>query len=70
MTLTAHSNALATYDGGDGQVALHGRGGAALVDRLGTAASHGCVRFDNRAIGAIVRRVGRSRLPGVPVAIR
>jgi hypothetical protein len=70
LTLTAHSDALATYDGGNGQVALHGRGGAALADPLGTAASHGCVRFDNRAIGTIVRRVGRGRLPGVPVVIR
>jgi hypothetical protein len=70
LALTAHSDVLRTFDGGDGQVALHGRGGASLADPLGTAASHGCVRFDNRAIGSIVRRIGRARLPGVPVAIR
>ena len=70
LSLTAHSDVLSSFDGGDGQVALHGRGGASLVDPLGTAASHGCVRFDNRAIGTIVRRIGRARLPGVPVAIR
>jgi len=29
---------LATYDGGDGRVALHGRGGASLLDPLGSAA--------------------------------
>jgi hypothetical protein len=69
LALSAHSEVLTTYEGGDGQVALHGRGGASLDDPLGTAASHGCVRFDNRAIGAIVRRVGRARLPGTPVAI-
>jgi lipoprotein-anchoring transpeptidase ErfK/SrfK len=69
VTLTAHSQALATYDGGDGRVALHGRGGASLLDPLGSAASHGCIRFDNKAIGEIVRRVGRDRLPGVPVHI-
>jgi hypothetical protein len=69
LSLTAHSEALSSFEGGDGEVALHGRGGASLADPLGTAASHGCVRLDNRAIGAIVRRVGRSRLPGVPVAI-
>jgi lipoprotein-anchoring transpeptidase ErfK/SrfK len=70
LALTAHSDVLATFDGGDGTVALHGRGGASLADPLGTAASHGCIRFDDRAIGTIVRRVGRARLPGVPVAIR
>lgn len=69
LTLTAHSDVLATFDGGDGLTALHGRGGASLADPLGSAASHGCVRLDNRAIGAIVRRVGRARLPGVPVVI-
>lgn len=70
LALTAHSDVLTTFEGGDGQVALHGRGGASLNDPLGTAASHGCVRFDNRAIGTIVRRVGRADLPGTPVAIR
>jgi lipoprotein-anchoring transpeptidase ErfK/SrfK len=70
LALTAHSDALHAFDGGDGQVALHGRGGASLTDPLGTAASHGCVRLDNRAIGTIVARVGRARLPGVPVLIR
>jgi len=69
LALSAHSEVLTTFEGGDGQVALHGRGGASLSDPLGTAASHGCVRFDNRAIGAIVRRVGRANLPGTPVAI-
>lgn len=70
VALTAHSEALSRYRGGDGQAALHGRGGRALRDPLGTAASHGCIRFDNRAIGTIVRRVGRGRLPGVPVVVR
>jgi lipoprotein-anchoring transpeptidase ErfK/SrfK len=70
LSLTAHSDVLSAFDGGDGQVALHGRGGASLADPLGAAASHGCVRFANRAISTIVRRIGRARLPGVPVAIR
>jgi len=69
LTLTVHSQALATYDGGDVRVALHGRGGASVLDPLGSAASHGCIRFDNNAIGEIVRRVGRDHLPGVPVQI-
>ncbi|HEV7493024.1 L,D-transpeptidase [Baekduia sp.] len=69
LALTAHSQILATFDGGDGRVALHGRGPASLIDPLGSAASHGCIRFDNHAIATIVRRVGRGQLPGIPVAI-
>jgi hypothetical protein len=69
VTLSAHSDVLDRFEGGDGQVALHGRGGASLADRLGSAASHGCIRFANHAIDSIVRRIGRSSLPGVPVAI-
>src|SRR2546421_616713 len=57
LTLTAHSQVLNHFDGG---VALHGRGGASLGDPLGMAASHGCIRFDNGAIGEIVRRIGRT----------
>jgi L,D-transpeptidase-like protein len=69
LTLTAHSEVLKRFDGGDGRVALHGRGGASLADPLGTAASHGCIRLDNHAIGEIVRRIGRPQLPGVPVEV-
>src|SRR3954447_17288222 len=69
LTLTAHSQVLKHFDGGDGLVALHGRGGASLADRLRTAASHGCIRFDNHAIGEIVRRIGHTHLPGVPVMV-
>ena len=69
LPLTAHSNVLKTYDGGDGRVALHGRGGASLLDPLGSAASHGCVRLTNAEIGRLVRRVGVAALPGVPVRV-
>jgi hypothetical protein len=57
LPLTAHSNVLRSFDGGDGQVALHGRGGASLVDPLGSARSHGCVRLANAAIAWIAARV-------------
>jgi lipoprotein-anchoring transpeptidase ErfK/SrfK len=70
LTLTAHSDVLTTFDGGDGRVALHGRGGASLADPLGTAASHGCIRLTDPAIGAIVHRIGRARVPGTPVVVR
>lgn len=64
--LTAHSRVLDDYGGGPGRVAIHGRGGAALVDPLGAARSHGCIRVDNRAI----RRMARVVRPGTPVYVR
>jgi hypothetical protein len=69
LTLTAHSDVLEHFDGGDGLVALHGRGGASLRDRLGSAASHGCVRLSNAAISGIVRAIGTAGIPGTPVQI-
>ncbi|HEY6886910.1 MAG TPA: L,D-transpeptidase [Solirubrobacter sp.] len=70
VSLTAHSDVLQRYDGGDGRVALHGRGGASLRDPLGSARSHGCVRLDNAAISWLVRRIGSARLAGTPVEVR
>jgi hypothetical protein len=69
LTLTAHSEVLRRFDGGDGRVALHGRGAASLRDPLGSAASHGCVRLSNAAIASIVRRIGQAAIPGTPVRI-
>ena len=45
------------------------RGGTSLLNPLGSAASHGCVRLSNRTIESIVRRVGAQRLAGIPVRI-
>lgn len=70
LPLTAHSRVLQEFGDGDGRVGLHGRGGASLRDPLGTAASHGCVRLDNRAIAWLVRAAGADRLAGVPVRVR
>ncbi len=56
VPLTAHSNALRRYDGGPGLVALHGRAGASLLDPLGTASSHGCIRMNNNRVRYIIRR--------------
>jgi lipoprotein-anchoring transpeptidase ErfK/SrfK len=66
LHLTAHSAVLDDYGGGPGRVALHGRGGASLLDPLGSAASHGCIRVDSGQ-AAWLARVLR---PGVPVTIR
>ena len=70
LPLTAHSDVLREFDGGDGRVGLHGRGGASLLDPLGTARSHGCIRLANAAIDWLVRAVGVGRLPGTPVRVR
>jgi lipoprotein-anchoring transpeptidase ErfK/SrfK len=43
LATSAFSRVLKHFDGGVGQVALHARG--FLRDPVGTAASHGCVRF-------------------------
>ncbi len=66
LPLTAHSNVLQSFEGGDGQIALHGRGGASLADPLGTARSHGCVRLANSAVAWIAAHVPT----GTPVEIR
>jgi len=65
LTLTAHSTVYQHFDGGDGQVAIHGRGGSSLLVPLGTARSHGCVRMDNPAVAWLARVAG----PGTPVEI-
>jgi lipoprotein-anchoring transpeptidase ErfK/SrfK len=70
LPITAHSNVLQEFGGGDGRVGIHGRGGASLLDPLGAARSHGCIRLANSAIEWIVRKVGRSGLPGIPVRVR
>lgn len=65
LVLTAFSPTLTTFGGGPGQVALHGRGGASLLDPLGSASSHGCIRLPNVAI-RLLARVARE---GTPVEI-
>jgi lipoprotein-anchoring transpeptidase ErfK/SrfK len=69
LELTAHSDALQRFDGGNGLVGIHGRGGASLLDPLGTAASHGCIRLANDSIDWLVHTVGQSWLPGTPVQV-
>jgi lipoprotein-anchoring transpeptidase ErfK/SrfK len=69
LELTAHSNVLQQFDGGDGTVGIHGRGGLSLLDPLGSAASHGCIRLANADIDWLVDMVGESQLPGTPVEV-
>ncbi len=63
LALSARSNVLQEFDGGPGQIALHGLANVGGVP--GTAASHGCVRLDDKAMRWLVARVE----PGVPVTI-
>jgi hypothetical protein len=70
LPITAHSNVLQEFGGGDGRVGIHGRGGSSLLDPLGAARSHGCIRLANGAIEWLVRRVGAHGLPGIPLRVR
>ena len=64
LALSARSTVLQEFDGGPGQIALHGLSNVGGV--LGTAASHGCIRLDDDAMRWLAARIG----PGVPVTIR
>lgn len=63
LALSARSNVLQEFEGGPGQIGIHGRDN--LGGTLGTAASHGCVRLATASIDWLVARVG----PGTPVTI-
>jgi hypothetical protein len=69
LALTAHSDALQQFDGGDGTVGINGRGGASLLDPLGSAASHGCIRVEDSSIDWLVGEIGAGALPGIPVQV-
>ena len=56
LALSARSNVLQEYNGGAGQIALHGV--ANLGGTPGTAVSHGCIRLSPRAITWLAHRVG------------
>lgn len=63
LATSARSEVLQEFNGGPGQIALHGTNH--LPDPLGTAASHGCIRLSGRAITWLARRIGR----GIPLTI-
>jgi lipoprotein-anchoring transpeptidase ErfK/SrfK len=63
LATSARSDVLQEFDGGPGQIALHGTGN--LPGALGSAVSHGCVRLGNHAIAWLASRIGA----GVPVTI-
>jgi hypothetical protein len=63
LALSARSNTFSEFDGGPGQIAMHGIEN--LGGTMGTAESHGCVRFTTADITWLAQRV----LPGTPVTI-
>ncbi|HEY4810184.1 MAG TPA: L,D-transpeptidase [Solirubrobacteraceae bacterium] len=63
LALSARSNVLQEFEGGPGQIAIHGREN--LGGTLGTAASHGCVRLATASIDWLSTRI----VPGTPVTI-
>jgi lipoprotein-anchoring transpeptidase ErfK/SrfK len=63
LASSARSRVLQEFDGGPGQIALHGTNH--LAGALGTAVSHGCVRLSTKAITWLARRIGA----GVPLTI-
>jgi lipoprotein-anchoring transpeptidase ErfK/SrfK len=63
LALSARSNVLQEFEGGPGQIAIHGRDD--LGGTLGTAASHGCIRLATSSVDWLASRIG----PGTPVTI-
>lgn len=64
FALSARSNVFQEFEGGPGQIALHGLANVGGV--LGSAVSHGCVRLDGDTMRWLVHHIN----PGVPVTIK
>jgi lipoprotein-anchoring transpeptidase ErfK/SrfK len=64
FALSARSEVFQEFEGGPGQIAIHGTYG--IGGTLGTAASHGCIRLDSRALVWLAHHTG----VGTPVTIR
>jgi lipoprotein-anchoring transpeptidase ErfK/SrfK len=62
MGTSAFSNTYYSFDGGPGQVGIHGTNEPWVI---GSYASHGCVRLPNSAITTLAQQV----VPGTPVEI-
>jgi lipoprotein-anchoring transpeptidase ErfK/SrfK len=60
LATSARSNVLQEFDGGPGQIALHGTDN--IPGALGSAVSHGCVRVAPAAIQWLAARVGAGTL--------
>lgn len=56
LATSARSNVLQEFEGGPGQIAVHGTND--LAGTLGSAASHGCIRLSPSAITWLAQRIG------------
>ncbi len=63
LATSARSDVLQEFEGGPGQIAIHGTD--YLAGALGSAASHGCIRLGTSAITWLAHRIGS----GVPLTI-
>jgi lipoprotein-anchoring transpeptidase ErfK/SrfK len=63
LALSARSEVLQEFDGGPGQIALHGLSNVGGVP--GTAVSHGCIRLGDDVMRWLVVRIGT----GTPVSV-
>ena len=63
LATSARSNVLQEFEGGPGQIAVHGINN--LPGALGTAVSHGCIRLSGQAITWLAERVRG----GVPLTV-
>ena len=63
LATSARSDVLQEFDGGPGQIAIHGMYN--LAGEPGTAVSHGCIRLTTAAITWLAQRIGS----GVPLTI-
>jgi lipoprotein-anchoring transpeptidase ErfK/SrfK len=63
LALSARSNVLQEFEGGPGQIGIHGRDN--LGGTLGQAESHGCVRVGTSSIDWLAAKIH----PGTPVLI-
>jgi lipoprotein-anchoring transpeptidase ErfK/SrfK len=64
LALSARSHVFQEFEGGPGQIAMHGLSNVGGV--LGTAVSHGCIRLAD----STVRWLGNRINPGTPVTIK
>ena len=64
LATSARSNVLQEFEGGPGQIAIHGTNG--LSGALGTAASHGCIRLSTDSFTWLATHIGR----GTPLTIK
>lgn len=64
LALSARSNVFQEFEGGPGQIALHGLANVGGI--LGSAVSHGCVRLDSDTMRWLAFHIR----PGVPVTIK